>query len=113
FTDRLSRLLLFQEETRDALWVGLAAYELPAASCSVLRNLRPTRDGAPLPASFSARPDRIDIATPAGTFQLAFANPETLAIHAPPGETGIAFDIAADEIVQEANGGRALVGGST
>ena len=53
FTDRLSRLLLFQAD--DGLWLTRALYEISAADAVVLRRLRFTAHGDVLPAIASAR----------------------------------------------------------
>ncbi len=113
FTDRLSRLLVFAERERDSLWIGLAAYEAPASERVAVRRLRPTLAGAPLSATFSARPDRVDIATPAGDFRLAFADPETLVVRVPPGETGITFELPHGGHAPVERPDRAFIGGDT
>jgi hypothetical protein len=109
FTDRLSRILFFREAQDDALWAGLAVYERPVRECVALRQIRPTL-GGPLPATFSARPDRIDIATPAGEFRLAFADSETIVVQALARETGLMFDVPAGHIEESEQGGRAFIG---
>jgi hypothetical protein len=112
FSERGSRLLVFQENQHFNVrlaerWIKLsgklAAYRSrpPLIDCFTLND----EDGNHLPLAVTTYPDRIEIETPLGIFQLAFLESETLFLALPPARCGITFRTLLDQAQADRRGG--------
>ena len=112
FSDRGSRLMVFRNG--DALSVRLAErWFKRAGQLSAYRRRPPLiddwrftdGDGAPLPIELTTYPHRVDCATAAGTFTLAFVDTETILVVVPPGACGLSFRANLDQCQTDRRGG--------
>jgi len=112
FSDRGSRLMVFGSEDRLSVrlaerWAklnpGLGGYlERPP----LLDDWRFTGgDTRSLPMTRTTYPHRLDCATAAGTFTVAFVDAETLLVTLPPGRHGLSFRATFDQAHTDRRGG--------
>jgi len=112
FSERGSRLLVFQEDQHFNVrlaerWIKLSG------KLAAYRNRPPLIDqftlndeaGNHLPLAVTTYPDRIEIETPLGIFQLAFLDSETLYLALPPARCGITFRTLLDQAQADRRGG--------
>ncbi len=108
FTERGSRLLLFSDPGADgAFRVRLAEFARDAEPRPALADWRFTDgEGRPLACDVTTYPDAIVCTTGAGTFRIAFADPETLLIALPPDTAcGLRFTTPMDTAERDGRGG--------
>ena len=106
FTDRGSRLLIFRDPD-GAFRVQLAEFARDAEPRPALADWRFTDgDGQPLTCEVTTYPDVVVCATGAGTFRIAFADPETLLVALPPDTAcGLRFTMPMDTGESDRRGG--------
>ena len=112
FSDRASRLLVFQSD--DHLTIRLAErwFKLQG-QLAAYRERPPLIDhwvftdgeGNPLEINLTTYPHRLDCATRVGTFSLTFVDAETLLITLPACRCGIKFDANLDNVHPDRRGG--------
>lgn len=98
FTDRGSRLLIFQVNNRFSIRLAERWYK-HEAQLSAYRKRVPLVDelafvdehSQPLNFSVTTYPDRMEVDTPSGSFTLVFVDTETLLVRLPTGHCGISF----------------------
>jgi hypothetical protein len=112
FSERGSRLLLFQEKDRFA--VRLAERWLKIDGKLGAYRQRPpliedwiftSENGDPLPYQVTTFPDRVEIHTPLGVFILTFLDSETLYVALPPARCGVSFRARLDQVSTDRRGG--------
>ena len=105
FTDRGSRLLLYRRDSH-TLWLGLAEYETDPAARPVITAWRFTNQAAtPLECRWTTYPHRIVCETEGPSYALTFADPDTLLVSLPPGQTTMTLRLAMTEGRTDASGG--------
>ena len=112
FSDRGARLMVFRDG--DALRVRLAERWLKQEPrLSAYRDRPPLvdawrftdADDRPLALRVTTYPHRLDVATEAGDFTIAFVDTETLLVTLPPGACGLTFDAHLDRCETDRRGG--------
>ena len=112
FSERGSRLLVFLENQHFNVrlaerWIKLSGKLADYRSRPPLIDLFTLNDdsGNHLPLMVTTYPDRIEIETPIGMFQLAFLDSETLYLALPPARCGITFRALLDQAQADRRGG--------
>ena len=112
FSERGSRLLVFLENQHFNVrlaerWIKLSGKLADYRSRPPLIDLFTLNDdsGNHLPLMVTTYPDRIEIETPIGMFQLAFQDSETLYLALPPARCGITFRALLDQAQADRRGG--------
>jgi hypothetical protein len=112
FSDRGSRLLVLKGDNRLSIRLAERWFKRDG-QLSSYRSRPPIiedwlfTDGESRPLSLETitYPHRLDCRTPAGTFSIAFVDPETLLIQLPPGRCGIALNTYLNEGRTDRRGG--------
>src|SRR5512147_2949376 len=112
FSERGSRLLLFQEN--DHFAVRLAERWLKSAGKLSAYRQRPPiiedwtftdANGNALPCQVTTYPHCVEIHTPLGVFTLTFLDSETLFVALPPARCGMSFRARLDQVSTDRRGG--------
>jgi len=118
FSDRGSRLLVFQENDHLAVRLAERWFKM-AGKLAAYRSRPPIIDdwsftdgnGTPLPAEITTYPHCVEIRTPVGVFSLTFLDSETLLISLPAVQCGMVFRARLDQAwVDRRGGGLRLTG---
>ena len=112
FSDRGSRLLVFQENDHLAVRLAERWFKM-AGKLAAYRSRPPIIDdwlftdgnGNPLPAEITTYPHCLEVQTPVGVFSLTFLDSETLLVSLPAVQCGMVFKARLDQAWVDRRGG--------